>query len=434
MNPTDYILANRQRRIEEVALELSRHPELDAQHVLRQIEGWQRLHTKVSRWAEADGMLYPPRLALEQCSGQPAAEYKARLVSRIMAEADGAPSTAGAPTSAATPPHTLANLGMADLTGGMGVDFSFMAPLFSRATYVEQRPELVEAARHNFPLLGLGHATILHGDGVAHLSAMAPVGLIYLDPARRDAHGGKVVQIEDCEPDIATLLPLLRQKSRYTLVKLSPMLDLHRAMATLSGISEAHVFASGGECKELLLLFGPTPDATGNPAPGTCPPASAGGPRIVCSDETTTLTFTLDSEANARCDYAPAASIAPGACLYEPGPAVMKAGAFRTVAERYGLDKLHPNTHLYLSPTPVGGFPGRTFAVTRTYGFSKSDLRALAADLKAEGGKANLTIRNFPSTVAELRKKLKLREGGSTYLFATTDGDGKKIIVSCKKI
>lgn len=407
----EYIVANRTRRVEDVALELSRRTDLDASFVLRQIEGYQRMHTKVPRWTEVEGIHFPPRLALEQCSGQPAAEYKASVVSRLVRN-----------ECAVRGGSASAELTFVDLTGGMGVDFSFIAPLFNTRTYVEQRKELVEAARHNFPLLGLADAHIIHGDGMEYLRTLPPSGrdgaeldLIFLDPARRDSHGSKTVLIEDCEPNVAELLPLLRSKGRFVMVKLSTMLDIHRAITTLPGISEVHVFSSGGECKDLLIIFGPDEPAE---------------PTIFCSDEHTTLTFTPTAEAAAHCRYAEAIE----GYLYEPGPSIMKAGGYRSVAENYNVAKLHVNSHLYVSPEPVAEFPGRAFEIIRTYTFAKADLKALAADLKTEGGKANLTVRNFPSTVADLRKKLKLREGGSAYLFATTDSQDKKIIIACRKL
>ena len=411
--------------IEDVALELSRRSDLDAPFVLRQIEGYQRMRTKVPRWTEVEDIHFPPRLALEQCSGQPAAEYKTSVVSRLI--------RSECPVSGGS---GIAGPSFVDLTGGMGVDFSFIAPLFNTRTYVEQREELVEAARHNFPLLGLADAQIVHGDGVEYLRSLPltegdnrVLDLIFLDPARRDAHGGKTVLIEDCEPNVAELLPLLRAKARYTMVKLSPMLDVHRAIATLHAISpgcveEVHVFASGGECKDLLLVI------TGAPVPCDASQGAVPAPSIYCADEHGIFAFTQNEEATA----AFALCRNPSGYLHEPGPAIMKAGAFRSIAARFGLAKLHTNSHLYTSPQPVADFPGRSFNIERTYSFAKAELKALAADLKAEGGKANLTVRNFPATVADLRKKLKIKEGGSTYLFATTDANERKIIVRCSKI
>lgn len=415
MTNDEYIAANLNRRVEDVALELSRRKDLDAAFVLRQIEGYQRMRTKVPRWTEVEGIHFPPRISLEQCSGQPAAEYKARVAERLSGAA-----------------------ALIDLTGGMGVDFSFIAPLFNTRTYVEQRAELAETARHNLPLLGLADAHIIHGDGVEYLQTLpnevpprnelspqpqtgAGPLLIFLDPARRDTHGGKTVLVEDCEPNVASLLPLLRAKGRYTMVKLSPMLDLHRAVATLHAIapgciSEVHVFSSGGECKDLLLVI------TGDSAEQR--PLT-----IHCSDERHTLSYTPESESLATC---PTAETIEG-YLYEPGPSIMKAGAFRSCAAHYGLSQLAPNSHLFVSTKCASDFQGRMFVIDRVFSFAKADLKELASYLKHEGGKANLTVRNFPSTVAELRKKLKLKEGGTTYLFATTDREGRRLIIACRK-
>lgn len=422
MTQDEYIVNNRNRRVEDVALELSRRKDLDAPFVLRQIEGWQRMRTKVPRWTEVEGIHFPPRLALEQCSGQPAAEYKAKTIERLL-RSDAHP---------AAPFNILdssARSSCVDLTGGMGVDFSFIAPLFTTRTYVEQREELIEAAHHNFPLLGLGDAAIVHGDGVAYLERMAPVDLIFLDPARRDANGGKTVLIEDCEPNVAALLPVLRTKARLTMVKLSPMLDLHRAIRSLHDVAancvkEVHIFSSGGECKDLLLVIeGKTNIGDGNNQ-------GHSEPVIYCADEHHSLAYTTTEETDAVCKMAETLS----GYLYEPGPSIMKAGAYKTTAVRYGLAKLHVNSHLYVADTLKEDFPGRVFTIDRVYSFAKADLKALAADLKASDGKANLTIRNFPATVADLRKKLKIKEGGTIYLFATTYADGSKVILRCSKV
>lgn len=401
MTQDEYIVANRQRRVEDLALELSRRKDLDASFVLRQIEGWQRMRTKVPRWTEVDDIHFPPRLALEQCSGQPAAEYKARVARTL----DGD------------------HVSFCDLTGGMGIDFSFIAPLYNTCTYVEQRAELVEAARHNFPLLRLPETYIVHGDGIEHLKTMQSVDLLFLDPARRDANGGKTVLIEDCEPDVKALLPLLRSKCRWLMVKLSTMLDIRRTIATLPAIREVHVFSSGGECKDLLLVIEGEAGQSETTAETT-------EPTIFCSDEHSTLTFTPSQETTTSC--APEERIE--GYLFEPGPSIMKAGAYRTVAAHYGIAPLQANSHLYVAPHPVDDFQGRTFRIVATYTFSKQDLKALTASLKIEGGKANLTVRNFPASVADLRKRLKIKEGGSTYLFATTDAQDRKIIIACKKI
>lgn len=206
---------------------------------LRQAEGLQRLAAKVPRWAAVENLSYPPRLSLEQCSSERTACYKADVVRRLVGEK----------------PQR-----MADLTGGFGVDFSFMAPLFARPVYVERQEELCRIAHHNFPLLGLGHAEIVNGDGTDFLKEMAEADFLFIDPARRDQTGRKTVLIEDCEPNLVDFLSLLLEKAPYTMAKLSPMLDIHRAITSLSAVrpqcvAEVHVVADGGECKELLLVL-----------------------------------------------------------------------------------------------------------------------------------------------------------------------------------
>lgn len=387
----DFIDKNRHRNVKELALELSKRHDLDAAFALRQIEGWQKLHDKVPSWAQCDQLIYPPRLALEQCSGEAAARYKAEVVRRLQA--------AG----------RLGINSMTDLTGGMGVDFSFLSPLFQRAAYVEQRPELVTAARHNFPLLHLSNATVTQADGIALLHTLDPADLLFIDPARRDEFGRKTVRLEDCEPHVTPLLPLLFEKCRVLMLKLSTMLDLHHTVDTLGCVAEAHVFASGGECKDLLLV------CTAEPVSET---------KYFCANDTQSFAFTRREEAEA---LSPMADTIAG-YLYEPNPAVMKAGAYKTVAQRHALQKLHPNTHLYCSSERHADFPGRVFRIDRVMGFSKKDLREITAL-----GKANLTVRNFPATVAELRKKLKLGEGGDTFLFAATQADGRKILIVCRR-
>ncbi len=380
-----FIENHRSDDIASLALLLRKHPEVDADFALRQIEGRQRLQHKVPAWADTPDLHYPPRLSLEQCSGQAAAEYKAALAKRLLP--DGGT--------------------MADLTGGLGVDFSFIAKNFGKAVYVERQAVLCNLARHNLPLLGLPDAEIVQTDAESFLCEMPPADLIFLDPARRDGAGRKTILIEDCEPDVLTLKSLLLQKARFVMLKLSPMLDLQRAIHALGCVAEAHILSVKGECKDLILVL------TSEHAMPT---------RITCSEEAHRLTFTLQEEQAATPEYTEEI----GAYLYEPCASIMKAGAFKLCATRYGLKKLHPNSHLYTSDELATDFPGRIFRVQRTTSFAKQELRAFCSGTT----QANLTVRNFPSTVAELRRKLKLREGGNSYWFATTLADGSKRIIA----
>lgn len=389
-----FIRLHRTDDVCSLALQAGRHPGVDMPAAVTQIAGWQAARPKIPTWAATDGILYPPHLSMEQCSSELTADYKAAIVAQAGGER-----------------HSLT-----DLTGGFGIDFSALAAKFERADYVERQEVLCELARHNFPLLGLKHATVHQADATEYLQGMEPVSWLFLDPARRDGHGGKTVAIADCEPDVARLEPLLLAKAGRVLLKLSPMLDLAQALHTLKHVTQAHVVAVGGECKELLLVLAADAALQPNEVPICCVnlPAAAN-----------VFTFSRQNEQNAPCIYANA----PRAYLYEPHAALLKAGAFRSLTTRYKVEKLHPNSHLYTSDTQVEGFPGRTFHIDGWSGFGKREVKEL---LKGEK-KANLTIRNFPASVAELRKRLKLSEGGNIYLFATTLADGQKVLIRCSK-
>ena len=399
----DEIKQWREMPTDRLALLLAKRTDVDAPYVLQQAEGWQKLRTKVPSWAAVDALQYPHRLALEQCSGEAAARAKAEIIGRIATRLRHAGG------------HE-APLTYADLTGGLGVDFSFIAPRFDRAVYVERQAALCELARHNFPLLGLEQATVVCADGTEYLHSMERTDVVFLDPARRDGAGRKTVLITDCEPDVCNLQTQLLDKARCVVLKLSTMLDIAQTLKELQAVCEVHILSTRGECKDLLVVMSRDAALT---AAAPC------GPLITAHDDGLSLSFTAQSEAEAQPEWADCVD----AYLYEPGAAVLKAGAFKTVAVRYGLKKLHPHSHLYTGPAYLLHFPGRKFKPERVFGFSKADLKQLRTDYP----QANLTIRNFPSSVDALRKKLKLREGGTAYIFATTLADGKHVLIVCRK-
>ena len=370
----DFIRAHRKDDVHVLALQAGKYPQVDMQEAVIQIAGWQIAEKKIPSWASTEGIRYPQHLSMEQCSSEITARYKASLV-----EGDA----------------------FADLTGGFGVDCSL--------------------ASHNFALLGLGHIEVHHADGIAYLQQMAPVDCLYLDPARRDSQGGKTVAISDCEPDVSELESLLVEKGKRVMIKLSPMLDIALAMQELKHISQVHIVAVNNECKELIILLEKQREGC----------AECANKEVVISCEqivnnllSKPFSFTLEEERNASCEYADRL----GKYLYEPGAALLKAGPYRLLASRYGVKKLHPNSHLYTSDTLVD-FPGRSFQIEAVSGFGKKELKAFLQGI----GKANLTVRNFPSSVAELRKKLKVKEGGDIYLFATTLKEGEKVLIKCVK-
>ncbi|MCM1312380.1 MAG: class I SAM-dependent methyltransferase [Bacteroides sp.] len=394
-----FIKDHREDNVQELALHAKRYPETDIPKAVVQISGWQSARRKLPLWAATEGITYPAHLSLEQCSSQAAAEYKRHIVSRLfnVKEKGTLPS-------------------MTDLTGGFGVDSTMMAGCFDNLIFVEHQKELCDIAATNLPLLGVGHTEIINDDSERVLPRIAHQNLIYIDPARRDSHGGKTVAIQDCTPDVCRLNGLLLDKADIVMVKLSPMLDISLARRELRGIKEIHVVSVDGECKETLFLL--SKDCIEEYAP-----------RIYCANITqggiSEFPFTTEEERDAVCRYADT----PGKYLYEPNASIMKACAFKSLASRFRMEKLHPSSHLYTSDTWHENFPGRKFMIESYTSFSKKELRQFIGGEK----KANLTVRNFPATVNELRKKMKLSEGGDTYLFATTLSDGNHVIIRCRK-
>lgn len=370
-------------------LALGKVPEgIDLRYCLQQIEGRQTAQRKLPSWAKTEGIVYPKRLSMEQCSSEQTALYKQQMVKRLLPEQR----------------HR-----MVDLTGGFGIDFSFMAKLFDAADYVERDEHLCEIARHNLPLLGLTNANVHCMKCEEFVDGMGTFDLIYLDPSRRDNDGRKVIALGDCSPDMEALQETLLRHARIIIVKLSPMLDIQDALRRLPTTTEVHVVSVGGECKEVLLvLCREKTDVTYH-----CTNITA-HPQIFC-------TSTRDAE--------PIIAPHPEQYLYEPNASILKAGVQNALCQSYGIRKLHPFSHLFTSAHFIEDFPGRTFVIEDYCSFAKRDLKRLLAGIS----QCNLTVRNFPATVAELRKRLKLREGGDCYLFATTLSDGSHALLRCRQ-
>ena len=388
MENSEYILKHRMDDVRALALR-SADAGVDKSFCLRQIEAWQTARTKLPRWAATDGILFPPRLNMEQCSSQLTAEYKASLVQRLLPVERGS---------------------MADLTGGFGVDFSFLAPLFRNATYVERNSELCEMALHNLPLLGAGHARVECAEAETFLDGVGQHDLIFLDPARRDDAGRKVVALNDCSPDVSALSSVLLSRSRVVMVKLSPMLDIGQALLALHSVCEVHTVSVNGECRELLLVL----------SAGECRPA------YHCVNLGRHPQSFVTSERHAQ----PHIAETPGCFLYEPNASILKAGVQDALCESMDVGKLHPFSHLFTSEVLRADFPGRCFRVEGISTYGKRELKSFLRNVR----QANLAVRNFPSTVAQLRKQLHLAEGGDIYLFATTLADGTHALVRCSKV
>lgn len=411
----EFVAMHRNEDVRELALKAKRVEGLDLPLALDQIAGWQIARKKLPQWASCEGIVYPPHISMEQCSSQFTAQYKSEIAQTLLAPA----ATVRARVSDSGESDTLvAKRAMVDLTGGFGVDFSYLARGFSQATYVERQRHLCDLAEHNMAALGLDQARIVCGDGVEYLRQMGPVDFIYLDPARRDEHGSRTYAIEDCTPNVFELRDLLLAKSQYTLVKLSPMLDWRKAVADFDGaVREVHIVATGNECKELLLVLGQQVHE------------EPSAPRVFCVND------------NQRIDYDSAAytqGLRIGGkplpetknYLYEPNASIMKAGCFDLVEERFGVTQVGPSSHLFVSATPVADFPGRGFAIEAIGGMNKKDIKRLLNGTK----QANIAVRNFPLTAPQLRKKLKLADGGPVYLFGTTMQGCDHVLLRTSKI
>lgn len=445
----EFVAMHRNEDVRELALKAKRVEGLDLPLALDQIAGWQIARKKLPQWASCEGIVYPPHISMEQCSSQFTAQYKSEIAQTLLAPAatvrarvsdsgesdnqttksepqlsDSAESVMQTAKSAfqlsdsAESDTLVAKRAMVDLTGGFGVDFSYLARGFSQATYVERQRHLCDLAEHNMAALGLDQARIVCGDGVEYLRQMDPVDLIYVDPARRDEHGARTYAIEDCTPNVLELRDLLLAKSQCTLVKLSPMLDWRKAVADFDGaVREVHIVATGNECKELLLVLGQQVHE------------EPSAPRVFCVND------------NQRIDYDSAAYTQglriggkplPEAknYLYEPNASIMKAGCFDLVEERFGVTQVGPSSHLFVSATPVADFPGRGFAIEAIGGMNKKDIKRLLNGTK----QANIAVRNFPLTAPQLRKKLKLTDGGPVYLFGTTMQGCDHVLLRTSKI
>lgn len=487
----DFIRQHQDDDVRQLAFLGSKYPEVDMPFALDQIRGRKMARVKLPRWASIDGIIYPPHISMEQCSSEQTALYKAELAARLLGlspsssengeEKDkesenasnlhlseicefagkGAVDSEFAKNEATCKkqqilteadrnvneikgePHEgdfSEETGFVDLTGGFGVDFSYIASrLGVKSMYVERQAHLCEAAKENFGRLGLKNAIVKNGDGIEVLHSFASkkeaaasdslgitedqsqsllktnlgLKLIFIDPARRDDAGNKVVSLKDCTPDVTVLQEEMLSKADYVIIKLSPMLDWHRAISELSHVREVHIISVNNECKELLLVLSAR---------------NMGNLRIYCvNDAQSFVCDELDIESSS-------VKIAPFTLeemqyLYEPNASLMKAGCFGVLSERYDARMLSKNSHLFVSREPIAVFPGRSFRIIAISSFNKKELKRHLSGIT----KANIATRNFPLSVAELRKRLKLKDGGETYIFATTLSDESHVLMITEK-
>lgn len=517
----DFIRQHQDDDVRQLAFLGSKYPEVDMPFALDQIRGRKMARVKLPRWASIDGIIYPPHISMEQCSSEQTALYKAELAARLLGlspslsengeekekesenasnlhlseicefAGKGAVDSEFAKNEATCKKQQILTeseenvneikeepyegdfseeIGFVDLTGGFGVDFSYIASrLGVKSMYVERQAHLCEAAKENFGRLGLKNAIVKNGDGIEVLHSFASkkeaaasdslgitedqpqsllktnlgLKLIFIDPARRDDAGNKVVSLKDCTPDVTLLQEEMLSKADYVIIKLSPMLDWHRAVSELNCVQEVHIISVNNECKELLLVLsarnmddmrassadGESGEDEIDGAEGTDGEVKhAGNLRIYCiNDAQSFVCDELDMESSS-------VKIAPSTLeemlyLYEPNASLMKAGCFSVLSERYGARMLSKNSHLFVSREPIAVFPGRSFRIIVVSSFNKKELKRHLSGIT----KANIATRNFPLSVAELRKRLKLKDGGETYIFATTLSDESHVLMITEK-
>ena len=427
----DFIRQHQEDDVRLLAFLGSKYPEVDMPFALDQIRGRKMARTKLPRWAGIEDIIYPPHISMEQCSSETTAMYKAELAARLLniqsrktpnPENEENSKICEFPTDSAVGSKFAKNEGtcdfheeidFVDLTGGFGVDFSYIAArLGVKAMYVERQAHLCEAAKENFERLGVENAEVKNGDGVEVLHSLSHLSLLFIDPARRDDAGNKVVSLQDCTPDVTQLQDEMLEKADFIIIKLSPMLDWHRAVSELKHVREVHIVSTGNECKELLLVLSSKSEEN----------ASL---KVYCVNDNQVMSYPEDDDSVVSI-ASDASSIA---YLYEPNASLMKAGCFGVISSQYGAKMLAKNSHLFVSQEPISDFPGRSFRIKAVSSFNKKELKRHLSGIT----KANIATRNFPLSVAELRKRLKLKDGGETYIFATTLSDESHVLVITEK-
>ena len=498
----DFIRQHQDEDVRQLAFLGSKYPEVNMPFALDQIRGRKMAHVKLPRWASIEGIIYPPHISMEQCSSEQTALYKAELAARLLGlsvsssenekecekasnshfskicefASEGAVDSEFAKNEDTCKKQQILTecdkyvnksegepneedfseeIEFVDLTGGFGVDFSYIASqLGVKSMYVERQAHLCEAAKENFGRLGLKNAIVKNGDGIEVLHSFAlkkddaaseslgiteeqsrsllktslGLKLIFIDPARRDDAGNKVVSLKDCTPDVTLLQEEMLSKADYVIIKLSPMLDWHRAISELSHVREVHIISVNNECKELLLVLSARNmgDVEASSADGEV--KHAGNLRIYCvNDAQSFVCDELDMESSSVIIAPPV--LEEMQYLYEPNASLMKAGCFSVLSERYGARMLSKNSHLFVSMEPIEDFPGRSFRIIAISSFNKKELKRYLSGI----AKANIATRNFPLSVAELRKRLKLKDGGETYIFATTLSNESHVLVITEK-
>lgn len=379
----DFIREHADDDVRRLALQGGKNPDVDMPYALDQIAGRQKAKYKIPSWAAIDGIVYPPHISMEQCSSEQTAKYKAKIAGK--------------------------GKRIVDLTAGFGVDMAFMSVGFKEAVHVERQQQLCAISSQNYKQLGLHHIQTVCCDGVEYLHKMEHADLIFIDPARRDQHGGRTYGIGDCTPNVLEIIDEMLEKADRVMIKLSPMLDWQKAVSDVGRVSQVHIVSVANDCKELLLVAD----------------KSDARLKVFCVNDDSVFSYTDAYEIINISSKTESPKF-----LYEPNASVMKAGCFNLISQRFGVSQPDANSHLYLSDHEIEGFPGRGFVINRISTMNKRELKETLADIS----KANIAVRNFPLSVAELRKRLKLKDGGDVYIFATTDANKGHLLMVCRKI
>lgn len=386
-----FILEHRSEDIKALALKKPPKPEWPYALILDQIKAWQKAVLKCPNLAGNEHTILPAPELIEQASSQACAAYKASLVTGSR---------------------------FADLTAGSGMDTIALAQTYTGKSYAVERNEQSAAIlAYNLEQLGLGHVSVIQRDSTDFVHSMPEVDTVLIDPQRREGQKRGIFALEDCSPNIIELMPSLKGKAKTIILKTSPVLDISKAIEQIGLVSAVHIVQHKKECKELLFII---------------TPQSVTAPQDVIiyavhidenGDVLERFTYTELEESATQSEFSP-----PLAYLYEPGPAFQKSGAFKLLGARYALKKLHPNTHLYTSDTPVSGFPGRQFEIIGRCAVQKKSLKEILPDMKA-----SLSIRNFNMRAEDLRKKLDLSESDIHTVFACEILPKEKCLILCRK-
>ncbi len=382
MTESEFIKLNKNKSLPEIALQLSK-TSFDKEFILAQINGIQKAKNKLPEFYNTPDIIYPPKLSMEQCSSEKTGHYKSQLVN---------------------------GESLVDLTGGFGIDSFYFSKEFNQVTHIEQNAELSEIAKNNFKLLKANNISTINSTAEKYIKNITKnVDIVYIDPSRRNENQ-RVFKLDDCVPNIIELAPEIFKIANKILVKTAPLLDIKQTLRDLKSVSKVWIVSVDNDCKEVLYLL--EKDNTSKPTLQT----------INLTKNNQEYCFNYEGESNSTVSYS-----LPKKYLYESNSSILKAGAFNSICDHFSLNKIAPNSHIYTSEKLIEIFPGRIFKIEKAIPYSTKDFKNLGIK------KANISCRNFKDSVENVKKKLKIKDGGKHYIFATTGTNSKPILIICVK-